>query len=199
MKKLMSLLVAAVFAVSSGVAVAASHAGAPMKKDEMKKEASQSTEKGRERPCLFLFSLDRRLLRARLAFGDFLVHHRHVEFPALGDDLLERRTRKRARLREENDLLAEKHQGRDRADIERRGQVLLIVGVHFSKHDVGVLFRTGLEYRREAFARPAPRRPEIDEDHVVTIHDLFEIVLGQRDRCHAKISGICRSRDYNRG
>ena len=37
MKKLMSLLVAAVFAVSSGVAVAASHAGAPMKKDEMKK------------------------------------------------------------------------------------------------------------------------------------------------------------------
>jgi len=38
MKKLMSLLVAAVFAVSSGVAVAASHAGAPMKKDEMKKD-----------------------------------------------------------------------------------------------------------------------------------------------------------------
>src|SRR5437762_573585 len=38
MKKLMSLLVAAVFAVSSGVTVAASHAGAPMKKDEMKKD-----------------------------------------------------------------------------------------------------------------------------------------------------------------
>jgi len=38
MKRLMSLLVAAVFAVSSGVAVAASHAGAPMKKDEMKKD-----------------------------------------------------------------------------------------------------------------------------------------------------------------
>jgi hypothetical protein len=37
MKKLMSLLVAAVFAVSSGFAVAASHAGAPMKKEEMKK------------------------------------------------------------------------------------------------------------------------------------------------------------------
>jgi len=39
MKKLISLLVAAVFAVSSGFAVAASHAGAqPMKKDEMKKD-----------------------------------------------------------------------------------------------------------------------------------------------------------------
>jgi len=38
MKKLLSLLVAAVFAVSSGFAVAASHTGAqPMKKDETKK------------------------------------------------------------------------------------------------------------------------------------------------------------------
>ncbi len=41
MKKLMSLLVAAVFAVSSGLAVAASHAGAPMKKDEMKKDGTK--------------------------------------------------------------------------------------------------------------------------------------------------------------
>ena len=38
MKKLLSLLVAAAFAVSSGFAVAASHAGAPMKKDEAKKD-----------------------------------------------------------------------------------------------------------------------------------------------------------------
>ena len=45
MKKLMSLLVAAVFAVSSGVAVAASHAGAPMKKDEMKKGDSKDGKK----------------------------------------------------------------------------------------------------------------------------------------------------------
>jgi hypothetical protein len=46
MKKLMSLLVAAVFAVSSGFAVAASHAGAqPMKKDEMKKGDSKDGKK----------------------------------------------------------------------------------------------------------------------------------------------------------
>jgi hypothetical protein len=45
MKKLMSLLVAAVFAVSSGFAVAASHAGAPMKKDEMKKGESKDGKK----------------------------------------------------------------------------------------------------------------------------------------------------------
>jgi len=47
MRKLISLLVAAVFAISSGVAFAASHAGAkPMdKKDEMKKDAKKSDKK----------------------------------------------------------------------------------------------------------------------------------------------------------
>jgi hypothetical protein len=47
MKKLFSLLIAAVFALSSGFAVAASHAGAkPMdKKDEMKKEAKKGDKK----------------------------------------------------------------------------------------------------------------------------------------------------------
>jgi Ni/Co efflux regulator RcnB len=42
MKKLLSLLVAAVFAVSSGFAVAASHTGAPMKKDETKKDTKKA-------------------------------------------------------------------------------------------------------------------------------------------------------------
>ena len=47
MKKLFSLLIATVFALSSGFAVAASHAGAkPMdKKDEMKKDASKGDKK----------------------------------------------------------------------------------------------------------------------------------------------------------
>jgi len=53
MKKLLSLMVAAVFAVSSGFAVAASHAGAqPMKKDEMKKgdgkDAKKDTKKAKK-------------------------------------------------------------------------------------------------------------------------------------------------------
>lgn len=52
MKKLLSLLIAAVFAVSSGFAVAASHAGAPMKKDEMKKgdgkDAKKDTKKAKK-------------------------------------------------------------------------------------------------------------------------------------------------------
>jgi hypothetical protein len=48
MKKLLSLLVAAVFAVSSGLAVAASHTGAqPMKKDEMKKGDGKDGKKAK--------------------------------------------------------------------------------------------------------------------------------------------------------
>jgi hypothetical protein len=49
MKKLLSLLVAAVFAVSSGFAVAASHTGAPMKKDEMKKGDSKDGKKAKKK------------------------------------------------------------------------------------------------------------------------------------------------------
>ncbi len=46
MKKLFSLLIAAVFALSSGFAVAASHAGAqPAKKDEMKKDGDKKAAK----------------------------------------------------------------------------------------------------------------------------------------------------------
>jgi Ni/Co efflux regulator RcnB len=47
MRKLISLLIAAVFAVSSGAALAASHMGAkPMdKKDEMKKDSKKSDKK----------------------------------------------------------------------------------------------------------------------------------------------------------
>ena len=49
MKKLLSLLVAAVFAVSSGFAVAASHTGAqPAKKDEMKKGDGKDTKKAKK-------------------------------------------------------------------------------------------------------------------------------------------------------
>jgi Ni/Co efflux regulator RcnB len=49
MKKLLSLLVAAVFAVSSGFAVAASHTGAPMKKDEMKKDDTKKDGKKKKK------------------------------------------------------------------------------------------------------------------------------------------------------
>ena len=49
MKKLLSLLVAAVFAVSSGFAVAASHTGAqPMKKDETKKSDGKDGKKAKK-------------------------------------------------------------------------------------------------------------------------------------------------------
>ena len=45
MKKFISILVAAAFAVSAGSAFAAAHAGAADKKDEMKKDAKPAAKK----------------------------------------------------------------------------------------------------------------------------------------------------------
>lgn len=52
MRKLISILVAAAFVVSSGAVFAASHVGAqPMdKKDEMKKDAKKSDKKAEKKP-----------------------------------------------------------------------------------------------------------------------------------------------------
>jgi hypothetical protein len=49
MKKLISLLVASVFALSGGFAVAASHTGAkPMEKNEMKKDSGKKAKKAKK-------------------------------------------------------------------------------------------------------------------------------------------------------
>ncbi len=54
MRKLISILVATVFAVSSGAALAASHAGAQPMKDDKKSEMKKGDKKGEKnfrRPC----------------------------------------------------------------------------------------------------------------------------------------------------
>jgi hypothetical protein len=49
MRKLISILVATVFAVSSGVALAASHAGAQPMKDDKKSEMKKGEKKGEKK------------------------------------------------------------------------------------------------------------------------------------------------------
>ena len=46
---------------------------------------------------------------------------------------------------------------------------LLGLGVDAAEHDVVVPLRGLLVDRRELAARPAPRRPEVDQDHVVDV------------------------------
>ena len=126
----------------------------------------------------------RLLTGAGLALGDLLAHGVHVERLGLLDHLLERALRQRTGLREDDDLVAEHHQRRDRADLEMPRDLLLLVGVHFGEHDVGIGLGDALEYRCEAPARPAPRRPEVDEDGRVVEDGFLEVVLGDLDDSH---------------
>jgi hypothetical protein len=126
-------------------------------------------------------------LRGRLrAFlvADLRAHRIHVERVRLGDHLLERALRQRPRLREDDDLVAENHQRGNRADLEMRGDLLLVVGVDLGEYRSGILLGDALEHRRESAARPAPRRPVVDDDRRVGGDDLLEIFLGQLDNSH---------------
>jgi hypothetical protein len=60
-------------------------------------------------------------------------------------------------LCEDEDAVAEGHQGRDRPDPGSGGQLLLGLGVDLAEDDVGVLLRRGLEDR--AKARQGARQP----------------------------------------
>src|SRR5687767_5518335 len=112
------------------------------------------------------------------------VHLRHVQRLSLADHLLESLARQRAGLLEKDDLLAEHHQRRDRADAERAGELLLLVGIDLGEYHVGMHFRGLLVDRRETAARAAPWRPEIDDHHRMVVDGLFEVFLGELDGCH---------------
>src|SRR5256714_10217630 len=121
------------------------------------------------------------LLRLRRHLGMYL---RHVERLRLSNHLLERGAGERPGLLKQDHLLAEHDQRRNRADAEGAGELLLLVGVHLGEDDVRMRLRCLLVDRREAFARPAPRRPEVDQHHRVVIDGLLEVFLGQFDDSH---------------
>ena len=58
--------------------------------------------------------------------------------------------------------------GRDRSHLELRGDELVLVGVDLGQHDalVGIIGRDFFQHRRQRLARPAPFRPEIDDDEL---------------------------------
>src|SRR3954470_10081031 len=115
------------------------------------------------------------LLRLRRHLGMYL---RHVERLRLSDHLLERGAGERPGLLEQDHLLAEHQERRNRADTEGAGELLLLIGVHFGEDDVRMRLRRLLVDGCEAFARPAPRRPEVDQHHRVAIDRLLEVFLG---------------------
>src|SRR4051794_14503303 len=123
-----------------------------------------------------------------LRLGDLTAYVVHVEAAHGLDQLCERRRGQRPGLAEDHDPVAERHQRGDRGDLERSGEALLVLGVDAGEGDVGVGLRRLLVDRCEHPARPAPRRPEVDQDDAVLGHDLLEVLLGQGCGGHAALS-----------
>src|SRR3954464_6802152 len=83
----------------------------------------------------------RRDMPRRLAVANLRAHLLHVEPLDRCDQLLERRRRQRAGLAEDQDPLAEGHQGRDRGDLRGLGELALRFGVDAPEDDVLVPLR----------------------------------------------------------
>src|SRR5664280_161493 len=110
-----------------------------------------------------------------LLLGRLGVHGGHVERLDLADQFGERVGGEHAGLGEEQHLLAEDRQRRDRADPERGGQLLLRLGVARRERDLRVGLGRRVEDRLERAARAAPLRPEVDQDDVVARDRLVEV------------------------
>ena len=67
------------------------------------------------------------------------ANFRHVECPDFVDELLQRVPRQSTGLFEDENSVAERHQGWDGLDAEGPGKVRLVLGVDFAEHDVGVV------------------------------------------------------------
>ena len=72
-----------------------------------------------------------------------------------------------ARLREHDYAVANRHDRRDRPDLELRGQVRLGLGVDLAEGDIGVRLGDLLVGRCEPLTRPAPLGPEVDQHDAV--------------------------------
>src|SRR6266545_2569809 len=123
-----------------------------------------------------------RLFRLLLLLRELRPDLVHVEGAHLPDEILERRLGQRPGLREEQDLVAQDHQRRDRPDLERPREIGTRLGVDLSEGDVRVLLRNLLVRRGERAARSAPACPPVEEYDPVLLDDLLEVAARDLDR-----------------
>jgi CubicO group peptidase (beta-lactamase class C family) len=108
----------------------------------------------------------------------------HVELFGLRNQLLKRRLGQRAGLLVKHHVVADDHQRRDGRDLERGRHLGLGLGVDLAEHRVRVPLRSLLEDRPEHPARPAPCRPEVDENQAAAAHRRVKVLGRQLDRRH---------------
>ncbi len=122
----------------------------------------------------------RAILRLR---GDGLANLVHVERFDLADEVVQSGAPQGARLLEDENVVAERNQRRNRSDAERAGKSALGFGVDLSEGDVRKAFGGLLEHRGELAARAAPGSPEVEQRNSF-LDGLLDIGLSDFDGCH---------------
>ena len=108
----------------------------------------------------------------------------HVEVFDRVDDLVERWAGQSAGLREDENAVAEGHQGGNGADVGRSSQVALHLSIYLSEGDVGVLVACFLVDGGKGFTRTTPFSPKINEGDSLFCHGGFEVCFGQVNGGH---------------
>jgi hypothetical protein len=137
--------------------------------------------------------VDRRLRRRRRR----LVRGRHHRLDAVAlQELAHFRLRQRTLERVDGAAAVDEHAERDALDLEGVGDVLLLVGVDLAEAERAVeLGGQLLQHRAERTARPAPRRPEVEQHrlrHRALDDLLLERVGGDVADVGLAHAGVCR-------
>src|SRR5690606_13215837 len=122
--------------------------------------------------------------------GDLGPDRVHVEGAHLADQLLERVRGKGARLGEDHDPVADRHDRGYGGVVEALGERRLRLSVELAELGVGVLLTGLVDARREGVAGATPRGPEVQQDDAL-VGDLVEVVLGYLDRRHSDSCLVC--------
>ena len=85
----------------------------------------------------------------------------------------------RARFGKHDDVVTENHQRWNGADLEMRGNFLLVFGVYLGEHGAGIFWCSGGKHGSECAAGRAPWRPEIDDREGVIVDRLRKVLLGK--------------------
>lgn len=91
---------------------------------------------------------------------------------------------KSAGLREQDYLLAQDHQCRNRTDLEIRRELLFLVGIDLAEYNLRIFLGSSIENRCKRAARRSPRCPEIHNHHRVAGDSQLEIVFGKFNGGH---------------
>src|SRR4029453_8540346 len=137
-----------------------------------------------DQPARFPPSGLRRLggLLRRLVSGDLRADLLHVQRLGLGHHVRQGRRGQGTGRAEEKDLVPEDHQGGYALDVERRGELLLLVGVDLPEDHVRVVPGGLLEGRREPAAGATPGGPEVEDDDAPGLDGLPEVLVGDGSR-----------------